>query len=161
MLPLPHGSFRRVRAKIMAWCGFDVGHAVLVTGRPSITGSRATDRLHLGDRVEIGIGCLFDLADSITIERGAVLGPNIAIMTGTHQLASASCRAGELRASPIVIGSGVWIGTGCTILAGVTIGSGAVVAAGAVVTKSVPSNSMVAGVPARVIRAFDESGVVN
>lgn len=54
--------------------------------------------------------------------------------------------------APIHIGNNVWIGTSATILKGVTIGEGAVVAAGSVVTKDVPSNCLVAGNPAKVIR---------
>lgn len=50
------------------------------------------------------------------------------------------------------IGNDVWIGDNCLILGGVTIGNGAVVGTGAVVTKDVPPYSVVAGVPARVLR---------
>lgn len=57
--------------------------------------------------------------------------------------------------APIVIGNNVWIGTRAIILKGVTIGSGSVIGAGAVVTKSVPVASLVAGVPARVIRNLE------
>ena len=57
---------------------------------------------------------------------------------------------------PIVVGSNVYIGNGVYILPGVTIGNNVVVGAGAVVTKDVPDNSVVAGVPARVIKTTDE-----
>lgn len=54
--------------------------------------------------------------------------------------------------APIVIGNHVWIGLNAIILKGVTIGDGAIVAAGAVVAKNVPAYSMVAGVPARILK---------
>jgi acetyltransferase-like isoleucine patch superfamily enzyme len=53
---------------------------------------------------------------------------------------------------PIEIADDVWIGSGCRILSGVKIGRRVIVAAGAVVNKSIPSNSLVAGVPAKVIK---------
>lgn len=61
--------------------------------------------------------------------------------------------------SPVTIGDDVWIGADCTILPCVTIGNNVVVAAGAVVTMDVPSDCIVAGVPARIIRTQEsESG---
>ena len=59
--------------------------------------------------------------------------------------------------APIHIGKNVWIGANATVLAGVTIGDGAVVAAGAVVTKDVAPNTVVGGVPARVIKVIETS----
>ena len=59
---------------------------------------------------------------------------------------------GQKASAPIIIKDHGWIGKNAIILKGVTIGEGAVVAAGSVVTKDVPSNSLVAGVPAKVIK---------
>lgn len=58
--------------------------------------------------------------------------------------------------APITIKEGCWICSGAIVCGGVTIGENSVVAAGAVVTRDVPSNSLVAGVPAKVIRKIDE-----
>ena len=60
----------------------------------------------------------------------------------------------KLQTAPVVIADNVWIGMNAVILKGVTIGENSVVAAGAVVTKSVPPNSVVAGNPAVVVKAF-------
>ena len=62
---------------------------------------------------------------------------------------------------PIVIGNDVWVGANATILSGVTIGDGAVVAAGSIVVKDVPPYSIVAGVPAKVIKYRFSQEVIN
>ena len=61
---------------------------------------------------------------------------------------------GHGKTAPIMIGDDVWLATRAVVLKGVTVGSGAVVATGAVVTKDVPPHTLVAGVPARVIRSL-------
>jgi len=55
--------------------------------------------------------------------------------------------------SAIVVEDDVWLGAGAIVVAGVTVGRGSVVAAGAVVTRDVPPRSVVAGVPARLVRS--------
>lgn len=56
----------------------------------------------------------------------------------------------------IKVGNNVFIGLGSIILPGVTIGDNVIIGAGSVVTKDIPSNSVVAGVPARFIKSFEE-----
>jgi len=57
--------------------------------------------------------------------------------------------------APIHIGKNVWIGANASVLPGVSIGDGAIVAAGAVVTKDVEPNTIVGGVPAKMIKRIE------
>ncbi|EFQ57556.1 bacterial transferase hexapeptide repeat protein [Streptococcus downei F0415] len=82
-------------------------------------------------------------------------GPNTLITTVGHPITPKGRREHLGHAQPVTIGDDVWIGGNVTILPGVTIGSNGVVAAGAVVTKDVLDNSVVGGVPAKVIKAIE------
>ena len=61
----------------------------------------------------------------------------------------------DIGGAPIVIEDNVWIGANVAIMPGVTIGKHSVVAAGSVVTTDVPPDSVVAGVPAKVVRTLN------
>ncbi len=82
------------------------------------------------------------------------IAPNCGFYTAEHPLDAETRNKGSEYAKPIIIGNNVWIGGGVQILSGVTVGNNSVVAAGAVVTKNVPDNSVVAGVPAKVIKSL-------
>ena len=106
----------------------------------------------LGKHVFINSGCQFQDQGGITIDDGALIGPNTVLATLNHGLAPS--RRHDLFPAPIHIGKNVWLGANVTVLGGVTIGDNAVVAAGAVVTNDIPPNTLAAGVPARVIRTL-------
>jgi acetyltransferase-like isoleucine patch superfamily enzyme len=57
--------------------------------------------------------------------------------------------------APVIIKKNAWVAIGVIILPGVTIGEGAIVASGSVVSKDVPPNTLVGGIPAKVIKEFD------
>ena len=93
-------------------------------------------------------GCRISCKQSIMIGDNVAIGDEVVIRDyDGHEISG-----NENSTLPIIIGNRVWIGERATILKGVTIGDGAVIACNAVVTKNVPSNCIVAGVPARVIR---------
>ena len=69
-----------------------------------------------------------------------------------HRLMTAASERANLRPAPVHIGADVWLGANVTVLPGITIGDGAIVAAGAVVTKDVAPNTLVGGVPAKLIK---------
>jgi acetyltransferase-like isoleucine patch superfamily enzyme len=110
--------------------------------------------LEAGPYSFINFDCL--VGPKVKIGRYTMLAPRVAVVGGDHVYDN--CRkpvifAGRPPEMPITrIGDDCWIGYGSIILAGVTIGDGAIVAAGAVVTKDVAPYSIVAGVPARVLK---------
>lgn len=133
-----------------------------------LTGKRVDDKFGLfppfyadygqnitvGKNVFINSGCCFQDQGGIEIGDNVLIGQQVVIATLNHDLIPEK-RANMLPA-PVRIGNGVWIGAHATILAGVTVGNGAVVAAGAVVTKDVPENTVVGGVPAKIIKRVND-----
>ena len=93
--------------------------------------------------------CRIICTKSITIGENAAIAGGVVIRdSDDHSIVSHPYQMTK----PVVIGNHVWIGENAMILKGVHIGDGSIVGAGSVVTKDVPPNSLVAGVPARVIR---------
>ena len=91
----------------------------------------------------------------VYIGNNVMIGPNTLITTVGHPLTPMGRRKHIGIAKPVKIGDDVWIGGNVTILPGVTIGNNVIVAAGAAVTKDVPDNTLVGGVPAKVIRKLE------
>jgi len=91
----------------------------------------------------------------VYIGNNVMIGPNTLITTVGHPLTPMGRRKHIGIAKPVRIGDDVWIGGNVTILPGVTIGNNVIVAAGAAVTKDVPDNTLVGGVPAKVIRKLE------
>jgi maltose O-acetyltransferase len=108
--------------------------------------------LKVGEGCYIGPDCLFDTSASVELEDGAQLGPRCTFITSTHQIGASERRVGSEVNLPVRVGAGCWIGASVTVLPGVTVGSGAVIAAGALVKSDVEPDTLVAGVPARVVR---------
>jgi len=106
--------------------------------------------IKLGKHVFINHACSFLDMGGITLEDHVLIGPRVNLITENHPLNPASRRG--MLCKPILIKRNAWIGAGATILPGVTVGENAVVAAGAVVSKDVAENTIVGGVPAKLIK---------
>ncbi len=123
------------------------------------------DNIHVGNNVSINYRCILNDCNSIVIGNDVLIAPGVQMNTASHPTVLSerltpdwNTASGEYRwrtfAKPIIIGDGCWIGANATIIGGVTIGEGAVVAAGAVVTANIEPNTMVGGVPARIIKSL-------
>jgi acetyltransferase-like isoleucine patch superfamily enzyme len=108
--------------------------------------------IRIGKGVFINHACSFLDLGGITIEDNVLIGPQVCLVTENHPLDPADRRV--LVCKPITVKRNAWIGANATILPGVIIGENAVIAAGAVVSKDVPANTVVGGVPAKIIKTI-------
>ena len=108
--------------------------------------------IKIGKHVFINHACSFLDMGGITLEDHVLIGPKVNLITENHPLNPVDRRG--MLCKPILVKRNAWIGAGATILPGVTIGENAVVAAGAVVSRNVPDNTVVGGIPAKVIRTI-------
>ncbi|PLT32845.1 sugar O-acetyltransferase [Bacillus sp. V5-8f] len=107
--------------------------------------------IHVGDNFYAGYNCtILDMAE-VRIGDNCMIGPNVGLYTAGHSIEPKD-RHKSGYAIPIKIGNDVWIGGSCVILPGITIGDNSIIAAGSVVTKDVPTNSIVAGNPAKILK---------
>lgn len=111
--------------------------------------------IKLGRQVFINHDCSFLDMGGITLEDNVQIGPKVSLITENHPLAPSQRK--NLSLQSILIKKNAWLGAGVIILPGVTVGENAVVAAGAVVTQDVADNTLVAGVPAKVMKTFTEA----
>ena len=110
--------------------------------------------IHIGDNVFINACCHFQDHGGVYIGDCCQIGHNVVFATLNHGLKPEDRRT--MTPAPIRLGKNVWVGSNSTILQGVTVGDNAVIAAGAVVTKDVPANTVVGGVPARMLKEIGE-----
>ncbi|RSK39546.1 sugar O-acetyltransferase [Hymenobacter perfusus] len=108
--------------------------------------------IRIGKNVFVNHACTFMDRGGITLEDNVLVGPKVNLITTNHLTEPGQRR--DTVSLPIVLKQGAWLGANVTVMPGVTIGENAIVGAGAVVTKDVPANCIVAGVPARVVKAL-------
>lgn len=111
--------------------------------------------ISIGDHCFINMGVTMLDNAPISIGNHVLIGPATQFYTPSHPLDFQARRAWESHCLPIVVEDDVWIGGNVVVCQGVTIGARAVVAAGAVVTQNVPPDTLVAGIPAKVIKQLN------
>lgn len=147
---LPHHlSFARALRRLWARCiAKKVGKNVNIE-----KGAHFTPDLVIGDNSGVGINS--EMNGPVTIGKNVMMGPEVIVYTSAHAHARTDIsmmEQGFEEPRPVTIGNDVWIGRRAMIMPGVTIGDGCIIAAGAVVTRSTPPYTIVAGVPAKVVK---------
>lgn len=134
--------------KLANICPFTSGRILLYR----LMGVRIGTDVYMGFGIELETNYpeLVSIGDHVTISHRAIITAHMGSPSDTPVK-----RSYPLSAKPVTIEDGAWICIGAIILPGVTIGNNAVVAAGAVVSRDVAPNTMVGGIPARLIKRLD------
>lgn len=119
--------------------------------------------IHLGNNVEINMNCVFLDCNHITIGENTLIAPSVQIYTVFHPIAAKDRFNPQAQGdfpfaigltAPVTIGKNCWIGGASILLPGITLGDNVTIGAGSVVTRSIPSNSLALGNPAKVVRSL-------
>lgn len=138
--------------------GAKIGDGVLLRSPLHLYNAKQRlQNLSIGDQTFIGMDCLLDLAAPLTIGNQVAIAMRVTLLTHVDTYYSPLRESHYPSATaPLTIEDGAYIGAGATILMGVRIGKNSVVGAGAVVTEDVPPNTVVGGVPAKIIKTLEK-----
>ena len=141
---------RSVRMDTPPYRKFSLGDYSVVESYSCI--NNAVGDVIIGDHTRVGLHNT--VIGPVQIGSHVNLAQGITVTALNHNFCDKDLRIDEqgVSTAPVTIGDDIWIGANAVILPGVTIGNHSVVAAGAVVTKDVPPHSLVAGVPAKIIK---------
>lgn len=153
---------RHVYLSALAKEGITLGHHVGIGAFSRVIVSASLNNIgefiHVGDNVGIGEYAYLGGAGGLHIGDNTIIGQYFSCHPENHRYADETMLIREqgVTRKGIHIGNNCWIGSKVTVLDGVQIGNGCVVAAGAVVTSSFPDNSVIGGVPAKLIKMRNE-----
>ncbi len=143
--PLTDEERKKVAKTLLGKCGENV---VLTQGFYCDYGKN----IEVGENFYVNYGvCILDVC-KVKIGKNCLIAPQVGIYTAAHPIDEKTRISGLEYGKPVTIGDNCWIGGHAVINPGVTLGDNVIVGSGAVVTKSFPSNVIIAGNPAKIIR---------
>lgn len=141
-----------IKRKLLNSVGYQVGNGTKVVGPIECTGE-----LIIGSNCWIGKNFLVNGNGTVIIGDNCDIAPEVTFQTGGHEIGAPDRRAGKGIVAKQIVGNGVWIGGRVTIIGNVKIGNSSVIAGCACVVRDVEPNSVVGGVPARIIRRLNDA----
>lgn len=147
--------FFPAKRNLLRSIGYEIGENTKIVGPIHNTGT-----LRIGANCWIGCNLTVHGNGTVTIGDNCDIAPDVTFLTGGHQMGDHSRRAGKGESYHIAVGSGVWIGGRVTLLLNTSIGDGSMIAACACVPKDVPADTLVAGVPAKVMKELEDFAAV-
>ena len=140
-----------MKRRLLNWIGYSLDEGTKVVGP-----IYCTAELHTGKNCWFGRN--FTIHGNGLVEFGdnCDIAPDVTLLTGRREAGSELVSLEDSRSYSIRVGEGCWIGAGTTLGRNVTIGKGCMVLASACVMKNMPENTLIGGVPARIVRKLDE-----
>lgn len=136
-----------IKRYLLNWAGMSIGKGTKVVGPLRIYGD-----LVIGENTWVGTGFTVHGNGLVVIGNNCDIGPDVTLLTGSHEIGNTERRAGKGVTFRIKINDGTWIGAKSTLVGDIVIGIGCVVGASALMNKSCDNNVLVAGIPARVVK---------
>lgn len=140
---------------------FQAGRNLLLQAWDEYEGDIFTPELRIGNNVVLTDNIQISCCNLIEIGDNCLMGGNVYISDNSHGesdfLDLPPVKRPLYSKGPVVIGENVWIGRNATILSGVTIGQNSIIGANSVVNKDVPPNSVVGGIPAKIIKSASQN----
>lgn len=143
-------AFERKR-KLLKSIGFEIGENTKIVGPIECSG-----KLIIGNNCWIGKNLKVNGNGMVRIGNNCDIAPEVTFQTGGHMIGSFERRAGQGITFNQSVGDGTWIGGRVTVLNNTNIGKACVVAGCACVIQDVPDNSLIGGVPAKLIRVLTD-----
>ncbi|TYC08802.1 acyltransferase [Bizionia gelidisalsuginis] len=147
---LPETRFFKFKQILCQIAGLELGDNIKICSSVRFLGQ---GKIKIGSNTWIGPATMIISTAEVKIGENVDIAPRVYIGTGTHEMGTDGIRmAGKGTKKSVIVGDGTWIGTGAIILPGVTIGRMCIIAAGSLVNKDINDNTIVGGVPAKVIK---------